>query len=367
MKNTKSHPHPPGTPAHAEEIHHHLIYFLEHMSDGFFALDREWRFTYANRAFEIYERKKRKEVMGKKIWEAFPESFVAPNHYFSKYQEAVKNNRPLEFEEMTDNKWFEVRVFPDKYGLSVFYRDITDRKLFDERKDEFIRMASHELKTPITSLRLYGELLSEQLSDPEMKVYADRLIDQADKLAKLVTEMLDLSRIQLGKLTFRKRPFDLVAATRDLIKPLATGRDTHRVELELKTRTAPVRGDRERLRQVITNLIDNAIKYSPGKDQVIVTISREGQRVRLGVRDFGVGVDPAYKQRLFDRFYQATGSKESAFPGLGIGLYISKAIAEKHDGDIEVESELGKGATFSLILPLHHEKKSASQPRRHGR
>ena len=337
---------------------HWIVSFLDNLPDGFFTLDREWRYTYVNKTFEKYENVTRDQILGKVMWEAFPTPDLQRTKYFSYYEQAMTSGQQVAFEEMVDSKWFEVRAFPISDGLAILYRDITDRKLADERKDEFIRLASHELKTPITSLRLYAELLLEQLEDDEEDAeYAQRIIDQSDRLTKLVTEMLDLSRMQLGKLQFKKRPFDLVELVEEVAAPLRPKSVAHKIITDYQATQALVYGDRHRIMEVVSNLIDNALKYSPGKEKIIITVTTTGEKIRFSVQDFGVGIDPAYKDRLFDRFYQAHGTKGKSFPGLGIGLYIAKAIADKHDGTIEVESTLGAGSTFSLLLPRHIPKK----------
>lgn len=333
-----------------------LVEVLENAHDGFFALDRKWRYLYLNPVVEKYERIPREKLLGKVIWEEFPRA--KETLFYKKYHEAMTTGRKVEFEEHIDNKWFDIHVIPFEGGIWVFYRDISDLKLANERKDEFIRMASHELKTPITSLKLYSELLRDIVTDEEAREYLHNINQQADQLNKLITDMLDLSHIELGKLEFKKRRFDLVPLLRELVQNLQKS-TPQRLELRLEANETIVYGDKMRLTQALINLINNASKYSPGRDRIIITLSKKESELWIAIQDFGVGIDPAYQHQIFDRFYQAGGSKDRAFPGLGIGLYLAKIIADKHRGQIEVKSALNQGSTFTLRLPLYHGRNKA--------
>jgi PAS domain S-box-containing protein len=235
-------------------------------------------------------------------------------------------------------------------------RDITERMSIERRKDEFISMTSHELKTPVTSLKGFTNVLQRRLTkqrDEQGLHYLARMDAQLDKLTDLISELLDISRIQSGKLSLRAEPFDLDALIEETVENVQATTSTHHLHIKGRADTQ-VLGDKERLGQVFINLLTNAIKYSPRADKVIVHLSRdeEGQQTIVSVQDFGIGIDEIHHKKIFERFYQVTDPEEKTYPGLGIGLYISSEIVARHQGRIWVESSKGKGATFSVALPL---------------
>jgi PAS domain S-box-containing protein len=231
--------------------------------------------------------------------------------------------------------------------------DINDIKETERRKDDFIKMASHELKTPVTSIKGYAQWLYETYRDTNDTLLLESLktIDsQIDKLTKLITELLDLSKIELGQLRFRKQVFDFDELVYDTIEMFKYKSLSHTIYICGKTEKH-VLGDRDRIAQVITNLISNAIKYSPKADRVDISLSTNDSEVELRVKDYGIGIDPTYHEKIFERFYRVEGRTEDTFPGFGIGLFIAEEIMTRHKGKIGIESEKGKGSTFCISLP----------------
>ncbi len=232
--------------------------------------------------------------------------------------------------------------------------DITERVLAEQRKDVFISMASHELKTPVTSLKGFTHVLQLRLAkheDQQGLHYLSRMDAQLNKLTKLITDLLDISRMQVGELAFQREPFNLDSLLDEIVENVQAGTTTHAIIVEGKT-DAQILGDKDRLGQVFINLLTNAIKYSPHADKVMLRLRREQNQAIVSVQDFGIGVDEAYHQKIFERFYQVSDPEERTFPGLGIGLYISKEILDRHAGHITLKSRRGKGATFSVTLPI---------------
>src|SRR5581483_7036989 len=182
---------------------------------------------------------------------------------------------------------------------------------------------------------------------------------QLDKLTGLINELLDISRMQSGKLLMRTELVDLDSLILETVETVQATTSTHQLSIEGRT-GVQVLGDRERLGQVFINLLTNAIKYSPEETQVIVRLFLEDERyVRVGVQDFGIGIDPAHHEKIFERFYQVTDPEEKTYPGLGIGLYISSEILARHEGRMWVESRKGQGSTFFVALPLPGAKEKA--------
>ena len=245
--------------------------------------------------------------------------------------------------------------------IQMNLRDITDRKLAeealrasDERKNAFISMASHELKTPVTSLKGFTQILQRRLKgrvDSQSLLFLDRMDAQLKKLASLISDLLDISKMQTGALAFRESSVDLDELVRETVENLQAATTTHHITIQGATH-ARVFGDRDRLEQVLINLLTNAVKYSPQADTIIVRLSSAHQQVTVAVRDFGIGVAPEHHERIFERFYQVTGPRESTYPGLGIGLYIARVIIERHGGRLWLESRPGAGSTFQFTLPV---------------
>ncbi len=238
-------------------------------------------------------------------------------------------------------------------GVSTII-DITEKKEIEKRKDEFVSMASHELKTPITSLNLFIELLKKQTEKKNFentKMLIAKIKQQTAKLAGLVNDFLDVSRIETGKMRFRAVRFDLNELITDIIDDLSYTTTTHEIRYKPKEELLIV-CDKYRIYQVFTNLLTNAIKYSPDNTIVIVKAKKKDKYIEVSVKDQGIGIAKDQHQKIFEKLYQIGDLKEKTFPGLGMGLYISKEIIHKHGGQMWVKSKKGKGATFYFTLPL---------------
>lgn len=221
-------------------------------------------------------------------------------------------------------------------------------------RDEFISIASHELKTPLTSLKLQTQMTkkviskSENLPAARMQKQLDYTINQIDRLNKLVDDMLDISRINTGKLKLQKSNLNLSLLLEDLIDRFMPQFEAVHCEIESFITPGIVgHWDSYKIEQVLNNLFSNAIRYSPGKT-VHISLIKLNERAVLSVKDEGMGIDPANIDRIFERFERAT----SASSGLGLGLYITRQILDLHKASIRVESEPGKGANFIVELPL---------------
>jgi signal transduction histidine kinase len=175
---------------------------------------------------------------------------------------------------------------------------------------------------------------------------------QINKLTSLIEDLLDTTRMEGGKLKFNESIFSLDDLTQEVIEEVERTTQKHSIHLIGET-SKKVFADKDRVGQVIINLLTNAIKYSPNSDKVIVKLSEDKGQVTIRVQDFGVGISKQDLKHVFDRFYRETGNKQETFPGLGLGLYISSEIISRHKGKIWVESEKGKGSTFCFSLPLY--------------
>lgn len=247
----------------------------------------------------------------------------------------------------------------------VMSHDITERIRMEKRKDEFISIASHELKTPLTSIKVFAQLMqrhNQEKKDMKMLMYLAKMEQQIDKLNKLIQDLLDISKIQAGKMLFQMEIISLKDIVREIVDMMQTTTITHKLVID-GTSTALVQGDRDRLGQVLVNFISNALKYSPKAKRIIIHIREEKNRVIVGVEDFGIGIPREHLERVFERFYRVEGKSEKTFPGFGIGLYIASGIIKRHKGDVWVESKERKGSTFSFSLPIVAPKHATGKKR----
>ncbi|TSJ38773.1 PAS domain S-box protein [Mucilaginibacter corticis] len=255
-------------------------------------------------------------------------------------------------------RWHLNRAVPlrDETGKIQFWvgtaTDIEEQKQQMEKKDEFIGIASHELKTPLTSLKGYLQLISHKKDELPggVKQYIDKAIMSLNKLQRLVNDLLDVSKIQAGRLEYGLQPVNLTEAVITWTENARHVYPNYNFECNVADGLL-INGNDERLEQVLMNLISNAVKYSPANNHVIITASKLNNDVRVAVTDHGIGLSPEQRERIFERFYRVEDKKYMS-SGLGMGLYISKEIIANHHGGIGVYSELGKGSTFYFDLPL---------------
>ncbi|MEO5942598.1 MAG: PAS domain S-box protein [Ferruginibacter sp.] len=235
--------------------------------------------------------------------------------------------------------------------------DITEQKLMQQQKDDFIGIASHELKTPITSIKGYTQVLEKMLITKGQTTEAammGRMNSQINRLTSLVGDLLDVTKINSGKLQFNDQEFDFNNMVKERVEDLKHMTEKHQLIEEYQI-TGMVYGDKDRIGQVISNLITNAIKYSPNADKIIIRTSIKDKQVSLCVQDFGIGIPEDKLNKVFEQFYRVSGDMQHTFPGLGLGLYISSEIIKRENGKIWVTSDPGKGSTFCFALPVSQE------------
>ena len=287
-----------------------------------------------------------------------------------KWLYAIHSGKMLTFEHRLRRNdgsycWYLTRIVPqfNLDGKLVMWvgnsTNIHENKLVEEQKDEFISIASHELKTPLTSLKVFLQLLHQVVPLHENK--AHELIRKAsvstERLDKLITDLLNVSRINLGRLNMTKEAVDFSRVLAECVDYVAHAFPSHRIIVEDATPVTCL-ADRSRLEQVIINLLSNAIKYSPNADEVRVHTQVVQNNLICTVKDFGIGIEPDKIRSLFERFYRVEKDARQ-FQGLGLGLFIASNIIKRHDGSIWVESEPGKGSAFHFLIPISTEPKDA--------
>lgn len=240
-------------------------------------------------------------------------------------------------------------------SLIFHYRNVNDRMDKAKQQEDFVHMASHELKTPITSLKGFLQIIKLQHFKEQRQKdnqLISRMENQLDRLLNLIEDMLNVTRIKAGELQYHFSYLDFNECVRAATNALQASTTSH--QLVLTTTDSPaIYGDKDRLTQVICNLVNNAIKYSPGSTTVNVVTELQETEVVLKVKDHGIGIPKDQQKKVFDRFYRVNTLPKNTFEGLGLGLYISKEIVKKHGGKMGVESSEGQGSTFWFTLPLN--------------
>jgi signal transduction histidine kinase len=239
-------------------------------------------------------------------------------------------------------------------GRLFVYVDVTSQKELDEQRSQFLTVAAHELRTPLTPLSMYLQNIDRRLSrglevDPGLAAKARR---QVARLTKLVEDLLDVSRLESGRLELQRDAVDLEELVAEVVGDFRAAAEKHEIVHSPAPERMVVLGDRLRLEQVLVNLLENAVKYSPLGGRIVVGLRREGGEALVSVADQGIGVPAEEQPRLFQRFFRARNAAAEHYGGLGIGLFVSHEIVQRHGGRFLVESESGKGAVFSFALPL---------------
>ncbi|MEO5648562.1 MAG: PAS domain S-box protein [Ginsengibacter sp.] len=240
--------------------------------------------------------------------------------------------------------------------------DLMQSKLMEEKKDEFISIASHELKTPVTTIKAYTQIALAKCKDcPDDVVMCLTKVNQfADKLTYLLNELLDVSKISLGKLNLSKKETNLNVYLPEVLDSIRYVTKDHKIVLEqnvvIKSMIDPIR-----LEQVITNLVNNSAKYSPGKENIVVRSAIKEGEIMVSFTDYCIGISPENIGKIFDRFYRVDETS-GQFSGFGIGLFISSEIIKQHGGRICATSTEGKGSTLYFTLPISHETEQSTMP-----
>jgi len=356
---------------------------LASIADAFYLLDREWRFIYVNDAAEPLLQTTREALLGRTLWEAFPD--VAGSPFEVPYREAMAGGRPTSAEAYFPplGTWFDVRTYPWGGGVMVHFRDVGARKAAEterERlladaeaarreaeaaslaKSEFLAIMSHELRTPLNAIGGYAELMEMGIHGPvttEQRAALDRIQRSQRALLSVINEVLNYARLETGAVTYDLTDVpvsEAVTAAEMLVIPQLRAKG-------LAYRWAgcdhglAVRADRDKLQQVLLNLLSNAIKFTdardgePGRIDVSCELTADAAKVVVRVKDTGVGIPSDKLDSVFEPFVQVDQRLTREHSGTGLGLAISRDLARSMGGDLHAESELGVGSTFTLALP----------------
>jgi len=330
--------------------------------DLVYVFDLNARFSYANEALLTMWGRTKENSFGKSLLEIGYEPWHAAMHE-REIEHIKKTKEPVRGEVAFPHATLGKRIYDyilvpvlDARGqvtaIAGTTRDITEIRKLSEQKDEFLAIASHELKTPLTSVKGYAQVLEsifEDRKDTEAMMMLGRMDKQINKLTGFITDLLDVTRIQSGKLQFSEELFDLSVLTETIVDELQLTTTKHSIKKNLPA-TLLLYADMERVGQVITNLVTNAIKYSPAGGDVQTSISEADDHLLLTVKDCGIGIPADRQSKVFEQFYRANNYRQ-AISGMGIGLYISAEIVQRIGGKIWVDSTEGVGSTFYVQLP----------------
>jgi len=310
---------------------------------------------------------KDESVIGKPIAEAIPELLGQP--FIPLLQGVIKTGTAYHADQeeavlMVDGEWKKSwfsftykplrNVHGETYGVLHAAIDVTKQVQLQQQKDEFLGIASHELKTPVTSIKAYAQVLEKMIrneGDQRKAEMVKRMDIQINRLTGLIGDLLDVTKIQSGKMTFNPSEFEFDALVLEMVEEIQHTTSKHQILMDLNTNTK-VFADRERIGQVIVNFLTNAIKYSTDSEHIEVKSALADNEVILSVKDYGIGISKHLQHLVFDQFYRVSGKLQHTYPGLGLGLYISSEIIKNEGGRIWVESEEGEGATFFFALKL---------------
>ena len=255
-------------------------------------------------------------------------------------------------------------------GAYLLWRDVRRELRVAELRSQFVSSVSHELKTPLTAIRMFAETLRMgRPADPAIRdEYLDIIINESERLTRLLNNVLDFSRIESGRKTYQFAPHDLESivrtATRAMQYPLA--RQGFELKVSIEDVIAPVRSDPDALEQAILNLLANALKYSGDSRTIELSLARDGTDAVISVRDHGIGIDAVDQRRIFDKFYRVARPENRLIPGTGLGLTLVDHIVRAHQGRVDVDSVPGAGSTFRIRLPLITEGSAAAEDERIG-
>jgi len=335
---------------------------LDAAGEGIVVTDMEGRVVYMNPAAEAMSGFRNEEMQGRLLREwAAPEAAEG----LREMRPVLRAGRVWRGEGLLrrkDGTSYDARLtiapIPGEEGRPGGFvgvvEDISHLKELDRLKSQFISDAAHELRTPVTTIKLYADLLQREHPPERQAEYLRMLAREADLMAQLVEDLLDLSRLERGVARFEPEPLDLNEVVADVVERCQEQAEQAKLVLSFEPGRdlPPVTADREQIERALTNLVVNAINYTPAGGRVTVCTAVVGERVEVSVIDTGYGISEEERERIFDRFFRGHAARESKAIGSGLGLSIVREILNRHGGGIEVESEVGKGSTFTLWLPV---------------
>jgi two-component system phosphate regulon sensor histidine kinase PhoR len=339
--------------AAASQERERLIAALNSSVDAVLAVDAEERITFANQAAERLFERSGGDLVGKPFAWALPDEEVMEALRASRED----GRRETRLVERPNSQYFRVITTPiiggGEWMALVVFHDLTDVRRVEQVRRDFVANVSHELRTPLASIKSVIETLEGgALEEPAVaRDFLSRADAEVDRLVQMVEELLELSRIESGELPMSQKPVEMASVVADAVDRLRSQAEKQGLSLtvDVAADLPPIIGDAERLERALVNLLHNAVKFTPAGGAVHVSAGFVGGDVIVKVSDTGVGIAPEDLPRIFERFYKSDRARGSG--GTGLGLAVVKHIAEAHGGTVSVESESGRGSTFSFAIP----------------
>ncbi len=361
---------------------------IESIPSTIIIIDRGLDILYANRNYYVKSGKKEREVLGERLDRVFSPMLIEKTKIDEKIKQVFKSGIPFSGGHLRypGGLFFFYKIHPLKEAdmdirkVMLLMEDITELtrleeelrdsyvklenayaelKEEDEAKTDFISTASHELRTPLTVINSYLEMFEDGMLGELNETQLEKLQvmrSQTDHMIRLVEDMLDTSRLESRKFRIQKHRLRLEEIAKSAVEEVSRLADLkeHTMSLKIMGKLPEIEGDGQRVKQVFSNLLTNAIKYTPNKGKIDVGIKNENRHLLVSISDTGIGIDKKYQEKIFDKFYTVGGRKSLTRESerMGLGLTIAKGIVESHGGRIWVESEgEGKGSTFYFTLP----------------
>lgn len=345
-----------------EEREEHYHFLADAMPQQVWTATPDGALDYVNQQTVDYFERSANEIVGAG-WQSVihPDDLLQCLH---EWQHSLQTGHPyqVEFRLRAGNgtyRWHLGRALPlmnDGQIVKWFgtNTDVDEYKKLQSQKDEFISMASHELRTPMTTIKAWTQIQKKRFEKQgiEEVVYSfNKMETQINKVNRLIADLLDVSKIQVGKLSYATDDIAINDVVHESVEMVQQTSVTHAIIVHGGT-DKHIIGDRDRLEQVFTNLLNNAMKYSPHATTVDIFIETMQDSVLVKVQDYGIGIPREHKGKIFERFYRVSDGESPLFPGLGMGLYLACEIIVRHGGNITVESQEGKGSVFTVMLPV---------------
>ncbi len=325
-----------------------------HMTDGVVAFDHTGKLIHRNPAAVT--------MLGRTLGEDSRYDQLFGSLYPMEQILALHRPDYAEAQQVVGDRMLELYLAPfssdqEKGGVLIVLHDVTEQHRNEERRKEFVANVSHELRTPLTNVRSYAETLRSAEGDIPQEMansFLDIIISETDRMTHIVQDLLTLSRLDAGNTEMRFAPFSFRESVENVCRANAmeARRHSHSLTCTLAEDMPEISGDRQRLEQVVTNILGNAIKYTPDGGHIAVTGGGSGRSVWVEVADDGIGIPEKDRDRIFDRFYRVDKARSRESGGTGLGLSIAKEIVERHHGSLRLVPREGRGTTIRLVLPI---------------
>ncbi|MCG6155838.1 sensor histidine kinase [Rubinisphaera margarita] len=335
---------------------------LHCLAEGIAVTDIEGRMTFVNRALEAILSTDGDQLLEEQLLEFLPPNL--PEHV----QQAVTKPQPLSFESNTSSdlgenylRWTR-RPSIDDRGETVGHvwtiRDVTQQKLAEKMREEFVSMATHELRTPLANISAYAETLAvtDEIDVEQQKQFYNIILTESTRLSRFVDELLDISRMEAGSMSIDKRETDLERLLQEIGAKVRPEMQRKQIDftISLPPKLPSMTIDKDSVSAALVNLLGNACKYTPEGGEVVFTVAMEDQEIFFNVQDTGIGISAEEVPRVFEKFFRSDDSRVRDVTGTGLGLAFTHEVARLHGGRIDVSSELGEGSTFSFVLPVNN-------------